>query len=66
MQEINIYTTLCYNNSFPQILGILNNNKELFGQVIIKKIDLDDIVEKGIKALSTDKIQVKILVLSEM
>jgi (R,R)-butanediol dehydrogenase/meso-butanediol dehydrogenase/diacetyl reductase len=66
MQGIDIYTTLCYNNSFRQVLGILNNNRELFSQVVTKKISLDNLLDEGIKALSTDKEQVKIMVSPEM
>jgi (R,R)-butanediol dehydrogenase/meso-butanediol dehydrogenase/diacetyl reductase len=66
MQGIDIYTTLCYNNSFRQVLGILNNNRDLFSQVVTKKISLDNLLDEGIKALSTDKEQVKIMVSPEM
>ncbi|WP_439425359.1 2,3-butanediol dehydrogenase [Oenococcus alcoholitolerans] len=65
MQGINIITTICYNNSFPQVLGILNNNKDLFDKIITKKISLDQLVDQGIKEISADKQQVKILVSAE-
>ena len=62
MQGINITTTLCYNNSFPAVLGIINNHPETFRKIITKEIGLDQAVDEGIKALAEDKSQVKILV----
>lgn len=62
MQGIDIITTLCYNNSFPAVLGIINNNQEDFRKIITKEIGLDQAVDEGIKSLSEDKSQVKILV----
>ncbi|WP_338218099.1 2,3-butanediol dehydrogenase [Lacticaseibacillus salsurivasis] len=65
MQGIDILTTLCYNNSYPEVLGMLNNHRDLFSKLVTKKISLSKIVEQGIKALSTEKNQVKILVSPE-
>lgn len=62
MQGIDVITTLCYNNSFPQVLGIINNNPETFSKIITKEIGLDQALDEGIKALAEDKSQVKILV----
>ena len=62
MQGINIVTTLCYNNSFPAVLGIINNNQADFKKIITKEIGLDQALDEGIKALAEDKSQVKILV----
>ncbi len=62
MNGINIHTTLAYNNSYPTVLGILDNNKDWFNKVITKKIALADIVDEGIDAIAKDKTQVKILV----
>lgn len=62
MQGKDVITTLCYNNSFPNVLGIIDNNKDLFKKVVTKKVSLDDALEDGIKALSTDKSQVKIMI----
>ncbi|KRL97266.1 L-iditol 2-dehydrogenase [Liquorilactobacillus satsumensis DSM 16230 = JCM 12392] len=66
MQGVDIVTTLCYNNSYPEVLGILNNHRELFSKIVTKKIPLAAVVEKGIKALATEKDQVKILVSPEV
>lgn len=66
MQGINILTTLCYNNSFDTVLGIINNNKKQFLPIVTKKVSLDDAVEDGIKTLSTDKSQVKIMIDPEL
>ncbi|KRL07166.1 2,3-butanediol dehydrogenase [Liquorilactobacillus hordei] len=65
MQGIDIITTLCYNNSYPEVLGMLNNHRELFGKLVTKKIPLSQVVEQGIKTLATEKNQVKILVSPE-
>lgn len=62
MQGIDIITTLCYTNSFPAVLGIINNNKETFAKIVTKEIGLDQAVSQGIKTLAEDKSQVKILV----
>jgi (R,R)-butanediol dehydrogenase/meso-butanediol dehydrogenase/diacetyl reductase len=66
MQGIDLITTLCYNNSFDTVLGIINNNKEQFKPIVTKKVSLDDAVERGIKTLSSDKSQVKIMIAPEM
>lgn len=65
MQGIDLLTTLCYNNSFPQVLNIIAHNQDTFRKVITKVISLDDALEQGIKTLATDKDQVKILVSPE-
>ncbi|WEV72475.1 2,3-butanediol dehydrogenase [Bifidobacterium sp. ESL0790] len=65
MQGIDIYTTLCYQNSFDTVLGIINNHKDQFEPVITKKVSLDDAIE-GIKALATDKDQVKVMISPEL
>lgn len=65
MQGIDIITTLAYNNSYPEVLGILNNHRELFSKVITKQISLNEVVDQGIKALATEKNQMKILVSPE-
>jgi (R,R)-butanediol dehydrogenase/meso-butanediol dehydrogenase/diacetyl reductase len=65
MQGIDIITTLCYNNSFDTVLGIMNNHRADFEPLVTKKVSLDDAVEQGIKALSSDKSQVKIMVSPE-
>lgn len=62
MQVLDIITTLCYNNSFPNVLGIIDNHKDLFKKIVTKKVSLDDALDQGIKALATDKSQVKILI----
>lgn len=62
MQGIDIIGTLCYNNSFDTVLEIINNNRDQFKQLITKKIGLDAALEDGIKALSSDKAQVKIMI----
>lgn len=66
MQGINLFSTLCYNNSFDAVLGIMNNNQEQFKPIITKKIGLDNALEEGIKALSSDKSQVKIMLSPEL
>ena len=62
MQGKDVITTLCYNNSFPNVLGIIDNHKDLFKKVVTKKISLDNALEDGIKALAADKSQVKIVI----
>ncbi|QEA52752.1 2,3-butanediol dehydrogenase [Loigolactobacillus coryniformis] len=64
-EGIDIYTTITYQNSFPQVLGIIDNNRELIGQIITKKISLAQLIPEGILALTQDKSQVKILVTPE-
>lgn len=64
-EGIDIYTTISYQNSFPEVIGMIDNNQTLIGQIITKKIKLKDLVEQGILALTTDKTQVKILVTPE-
>jgi (R,R)-butanediol dehydrogenase/meso-butanediol dehydrogenase/diacetyl reductase len=44
------------------VLEIINNNRDQFKQLITKKIGLDAALEDGIKALSSDKAQVKIMI----
>ena len=66
MQGIDILTTLCYNNSFDTVLGIIDNNRGLFEPLVTKKVSLDDAVEDGIKTLASDKSQVKIMVSPEL
>lgn len=62
MQGIDIIGTLCYNNSFDTVLQIMDNNKAQFKPLITKKIGLEAALEEGIKALATDKAQVKIMI----
>ncbi|BDR52277.1 butanediol dehydrogenase [Bombiscardovia nodaiensis] len=66
MQGIDLITTLCYNNSFPTVLAIMASHPEQFSPLVTKKVSLDDAVEQGIKTLSTDKTQVKIMISPEM
>ena len=61
MKGINIHNTLAYNNSFPAVIDMVNEHQDLFKQFITKKVNLDKAVE-AIKALVSDKSQVKILV----
>ena len=62
MQGKDVITTLCYNNSFSNVLGIIDNHKDLFKKVVTKKVSLDNALEDGIKALAADKSQVKIVI----
>lgn len=66
MQGIDILTTLCYNNSFDTVLGIIDNNRGLFEPLVTKKVSLEDAIEDGIKTLASDKSQVKIMVSPEL
>ncbi|WEV52863.1 2,3-butanediol dehydrogenase [Bifidobacterium sp. ESL0798] len=61
MQGFTITTTLAYENCFDTVLGIIAANKEQFKPLITKKLGLDDAIE-GIKALATDKSQVKVMI----
>ncbi|KFI73973.1 (R,R)-butanediol dehydrogenase [Bifidobacterium minimum] len=65
MQGIDIIGTLCYNNSFPAVLRIIDSHRDQFAPLVTKVIGLDDALEKGILALSSDKTQVKIMVSPE-
>ncbi|WEV46608.1 2,3-butanediol dehydrogenase [Bifidobacterium sp. ESL0690] len=65
MQGIDIYSTLCYQNSFDTVLGIINAHQDQFKPVITKKVGLDDAIE-GIKGLATDKSQVKVMISPEL
>lgn len=65
MQGIDIYTTLCYQNSFDTVLGIINTHQDQFKPIVTKKVSLDDAIE-GIKALATDKSQVKVMIDPEL
>ncbi len=62
MQGIDIITTLCYNNSFPSVLGIIDAHRDQFAPLVTKVVGLDQALSDGIETLSTDKAQVKILV----
>ncbi|MFT8356967.1 2,3-butanediol dehydrogenase [Bifidobacterium aquikefiri] len=66
MQGIDVITTLCYNNSFPKVLEIINKHRDEFQSIVTKRIGLDDALEDGIKTLATDKTQVKILISPEI
>ncbi|WEV67294.1 2,3-butanediol dehydrogenase [Bifidobacterium sp. ESL0769] len=61
MQGIDITTTLAYENSFPTVIGIINAHQDQFKPVITKRVGLDDAIE-GVKALASDKEQVKIMI----
>lgn len=66
MQGLDILTTLGYNNDYPTVLRLVSEHPDIFNKVITKKIPLEDAIEKGVKALATDKSQVKILISPEM
>ena len=66
MQGIDLLTTLCYNNSFPAVLGIIANHPDEFRSLITRKIGLDGALDQGIKALASDKSQVKIMISPEL
>lgn len=66
MKGVDIYTTLCYANVYPETLRIMESDPESFRRVITKIIPLDKIVEEGFKVLPVDKTQAKILVSPEM
>lgn len=65
MNGHNIHTTLGYENCFPTVINIINNHQELFQKLITKKIPLEQTVA-GIKSLTTDKSQVKVLISPEL
>lgn len=66
MQGIDVITTLCYNNSFPRVLEIINDHRNEFQSIITKRIGLDEALDNGIKTLASDKSQVKILISPEL
>ncbi|MBA1434687.1 2,3-butanediol dehydrogenase [Bombilactobacillus bombi] len=65
MQGYNINTVLAYNNSFPLVMGMINNHQALFKKLITNKLGFDQAIE-GIKSLASDKSQVKIMILPEL
>lgn len=62
MNGINIFTTCCYSNVYPETIRLLANNQELYRHVITKVISLDRIVEDGLEYLAGNKTEAKILV----
>lgn len=65
MQGYNINTVLAYNNSFPLVMGMINNHQDLFKKLITNKLGFNQAIE-GIKSLATDKSQVKIMISPEL
>ncbi len=57
-----LLTSYGYANKFERVINIIDNHRELFKQVITKKIKLNGLVSEGIEALAHDKKQAKILV----
>ena len=65
VQGLNINTVFGYNNSFPQVIGMINNHQDLFKKLITNELGFDQAIE-GIKSLATDKSQVKIMISPEL
>lgn len=65
VQGLNINTVFGYNNSFPQVIGMINNHQNLFKKLITNELGFDQAIE-GIKSLATDKSQVKIMISPEL
>lgn len=60
-----VHTIMGYANAFPPSIGIINQHRDVFKQLVTKKISLDD-AEEGIKSLMTDKSQVKVMISPEL
>lgn len=61
MKGVNINTTLCYENNYPETLRLINLQPEIYARVITKIAPLDKLVDV-IESLSTDKSQAKVLI----
>jgi len=62
LKEKNVIGTIAYRDIFPAVINLIAEGKFDAGQIITKKIDLDDIVDEGFEALIKEKSQIKILV----
>ena len=62
MRGVDIYTTLCYANVYPQTLRLMAANPVPYRKIITDVISLEDVVGKGLERLETDKSQAKVLV----
>lgn len=62
MSGIDISTTCCYSNVYPETIRLVAGNQELYRNVITKVISLDRIVEDGLEYLAGNKTEAKILV----
>ncbi len=62
LRELTIKGTAAYRNIFPQTIALINSGRLPVEKLITSVISLDEIVEKGFKALTQDPSEVKILV----
>src|SRR5699024_3978858 len=62
IKEKNIIGTIAYRDISTAAINLIDEGKYDPGQIILKKIDLDDIVAEGFEALIKEKSQIKILV----
>jgi (R,R)-butanediol dehydrogenase/meso-butanediol dehydrogenase/diacetyl reductase len=63
LKEAHLVGTICYANDFPPVIALLQSGKLTIGDLITKKIRLDDLVAEGIETLLHDsESHVKILV----
>ena len=61
-KELSILTSQCSNGEFPIVAELLADGSVAAGEIVTKKIHLDDIVKEGYETLLSDPTQLKILV----
>lgn len=62
LRELTITGTAAYRNIFPQVIALISSGRWPVEKLITSVISLDEVVEKGLKALTKDPSEVKILV----
>src|SRR5690554_2249787 len=62
MRELTVKGIIGYRNIFPEVIALINSGRLPVEKLITSVISLDEIVEKGFKALVSDPSEVKILV----
>ena len=61
-KEIRVLTSQCTNGEFPMVAQMLADGTVAAGEVVTKRIYLDDLVKEGLDTLRDDPSQLKILV----
>lgn len=62
MKGGDVLTTLCYANVYEETIKLVNQNQELYRNVISKVIPLEEIIKEGFECSEKDRTQAKILV----